>query len=288
MPEEVVQTEQTPSVPIDQGGSPPPATDTPNPLEARLVELEGRLNSVNDEVVKRDALIQHYQQALGTQRAAPPTPAPDASSKFDPETVQFVNAQAEHIATREINKAVAKLTLQAQAQQRLGNDPEMTKTAQTVFAEFQNNPHYRGQSEEILMALAATEAEARVNKSRYERQKTDYQKLQADTARRSQAEGASLPATTNRPPQYDASDPDADIKGWMADANNQLMARKFLRATAGRDIDPNSTEKVRWYGKDVPANDIFKQTAIRAVRIGVGLSERMRGAFEPAPAGGTR
>lgn len=277
MPEEVVTTEATPSVPVDQGGSPPPAASTPNPLEERLAQLETRLATTAEEVSKRDVLIQHYQQALGAQRSQTPAATDDLSSKFDAETVRFVRSEAGKIASEQINREVSKLTLQAQAQQRLGGDPELVKTAQTVFAEYKNNPYYQNQSEEILMALAATEAEARVNKSRYEKQRADYQRLQADQARQSQAASATLPATTNRPPQYDPSDPDKDIKEWMADPQNQTVARKFIRATAGRDIDPTSTEKVRWFGKDVPANEIYKQTAIRAVRIGVGLSERMRG-----------
>lgn len=129
------------------------------------------------------------------------------------------------------------------------------------------------------MALAAGEAEARVSKSRLEAQRKDYQRLQAEQARQSQASSATLPSTQNRPPQFDASDPDRDIKEWMSDPQNQLVARKFIRATAGRDIDPTSAEKVRWFGKETPANEIYKQTAIRAVRTGVGLSERMRGAM---------
>src|SRR3990167_2796384 len=272
MPEQDITTKDaTPSVEaaVDQPKVDP--TPTPNPLEERLARLEKELASTQAGLSARDEVIAGYKTALGNvvqQRQAAPATS-DLASKYDPEVVKLINDQAEVVADRLFNRNLSKLMVQSQAQQTIGTDQEIGKATEREYQALKTNPYYAGQSDEMLYAFAAANAKANVNTTRLDAMRNSQAKQAEKDALAAQVGAGRIPGATpsNKPTD---TDPDADIREYMSDPGTIQAMTKLLGVNATSDTE------ISWRGKKVPAKEAFKDIAIRAVRTGVSVSERMR------------
>ena len=270
MPEDT----QVVNPPADTADSQPKTVivPVPNPLEARLAQLEA-------DSRKKDELLTQYAIALGTRtQPAQPVAPVKAEAEFDDATKQFVDSRAQQQATRIVERAKAEIVAQSRISERLAEDPEIRPQAEQVYAALKQHPAYSGLDDYIVQELAVSQAREAFLVNQRTQQRADALKKQQEADRIQSANSTSLPATgrgqSYRTPTVD--NPDADLQEWMEQPESKLMFSKFIERP---NINPASTEKIRWYGEDVPIADLYKRFAVRAVRTGVGLSERMHGAF---------
>lgn len=273
MPEqEIVTNDATPSAtPADAAQTVTPEPQV-NPLEVRLNELSKQLESLQSTIQAKDEVIAGYKNALGTaiqQRQAAPV-ANDLASKYDPEVIQLIRTESERIADSRFKSQFGTLMVQAQAQQVVGTDTDVIKAAEREFQSLKTNPYYAGQSDEILQALAAATAKSNVQTQRLDAIRAERQKEASSRALQAQAGAGQIPGTA--PSNKSAPDnPDADINEYMNDPNTIQAMTKLL------GVNPLSDTEISWRGgKKVKAKDAFRDLAVRAVREGVHISERMR------------
>ena len=265
--QEVVTNDATPSAaPADTAQT---VTTEPqvNPLEARLNELVAKMDALSSSLAAKDEVIAGYKAALGNvvqQRQAAPA-ASDLASKYDAEVVQLIDSRAEKL----FNQNLSKLMVQSQAQQTIGTDQEIGKATEREYQALKANPYYAGQSDEMLYAFAAANAKANVNTTRLDAMRNSQAKQAEKDALAAQVGAGRIPGATPSNKSTD-TDPDADIREYMSDPGTIQAMTKLLGVNATSDTE------ISWRGKKVPAKEAFKDIAIRAVRTGVSVSERMR------------
>lgn len=276
--QDVVTGDAVPAVPAaDTAQTVTPPEQVNIQLEARLNELTAKVDTLSSTLTaERQAnadVVAGYKAALGTamqQRQVPTTATnSDLASKYDPEVVQLINTQAEAVADRLFNRNLSKLMVQAQAQQSVGTDQDVVKAAEREFQALKSNPYYVGQSDEILQALAAASAKANVQTQRLDAIRQENTKKAGEQALRAQADAGRIPGTapSNKPTP---DNPDADINEYMNDPSTVQAMTKLL------GVNCTSDTEISWRGKKVKAKEAFRDIAIRAVRTGVSVSERMR------------
>jgi len=265
--QEVVTNDATPSAaPADTAQT---VTTEPqvNPLEARLNELVAKMDALSSSLAAKDEVIAGYKAALGNvvqQRQAAPA-ASDLASKYDAEVVQLIDSRAEKL----FNQNLSKLMVQSQAQQTIGTDQEIGKATEREYQALKANPYYAGQSDEMLYAFAAANAKANVNTTRLDAMRQERTKQSEKDALAAQVAAGRIPGTAPSN-KSTPDDPDADIREYMSDPGTIQAMTKLLGVNATSDTE------ISWRGKKVPAKEAFKDIAIRAVRTGVSVSERMR------------
>ena|SRR3990167_6071530 len=272
MPEQDIVTSDatvTPSAaPADAAQTAPTEPQVNPQLEARLNELVAKMDTLSSSLAAKDEVIAGYKAALGNvvqQRQAAPATS-DLASKYDAEVVQLIDSRAEKL----FNQNLSKLMVQGQAQQIIGTDQEIGKATEREYQALKTNPYYAGQSDEMLYAFAAANAKANVNTTRLDAMRNSQAKQAEKDALAAQVGAGRIPGATpsNKPTD---TDPDADIREYMSDPGTIKAMTKLL------GVDATSDTEISWRGgKRVPAKEAFKDLAIRAVRTGVSVSERMR------------
>src|SRR3990167_6572458 len=271
MPEQDIVTSDatvTPSAaPADAAQTAPTEPQVNPQLEARLNELVAKMDTLSSSLAAKDEVIAGYKAALGNvvqQRQAAPATS-DLAAKYDAEVVQLIDSRAEKL----FNQNLSKLMVQGQAQQIIGTDQEIGKATEREYQALKTNPYYAGQSDEMLYAFAAANAKANVNTTRLDAMRNSQAKQAEKDALAAQVGAGRIPGATpsNKPTD---TDPDADIREYMSDPGTIQAMTKLLGVNATSDTE------ISWRGKKVPAKEAFKDIAIRAVRTGVSVSERMR------------
>src|SRR3990167_3936238 len=266
--QEVVTNDATPSAPATPAVTPNSGEQAQvNPLEARLNELVAKMDALSSSLAAKDEVIAGYKAALGNvvqQRQAAPADS-DLASKYDAEVVQLIDSRAEKLFTQNLSK----LMVQGQAQQIIGTDQEIGKATEREYQALKANPYYAGQSDEMLYAFAAANAKANVNTTRLDAMRHSQAKQAEKDALAAQVGAGRIPGATPSNKSTD-TDPDADIREYMSDPGTIQAMTKLLGVNATSDTE------ISWRGKKVPAKEAFKDIAIRTVRTGVSVSERMR------------
>lgn len=259
----------TDTPPVAEVESPPVETPsvTPTPtFEDQMAAMEARLaEKYEQRLSQSEQLLRQYQEALGSVRQQAPKPADeDIAAQYKPEDRRFVQSEVK----RAIDATIARLSLQGQIQQIIGNDAEITKIATAEYQRMKNDPAWQNQSEEVLFAMAAHAADAKVAKQRLE------------TARKQPAKPPEIPPTSaptfTQPPVANA---DKDVDEYMASQENQYAFQKLI----GRNVNPLGEELVQFVpgGPKMKAKEAFRQMALRYTRIGIGagpnLTAKLRG-----------
>jgi len=266
--QDVVTADAVPSAAPAGVAQTAPTEPQVNPLEARLNELATKVDALTSTVAAKDEVIAGYKAALGSavqQRQAAPATS-DLASKYDAEVVQLIDSRAEKL----FNQNLSKLMVQGQAQQIIGTDQEIGKATEREYQALKTNPYYAGQSDEMLYAFAAANAKANINTTRLDAMRNSQAKQAEKDALAAQVGAGRIPGATpsNKPTD---TDPDADIREYMSDPGTIKAMTKLL------GVDATSDTEISWRGgKKVPAKEAFRDLAIRAVRTGVSVSERMR------------
>ena len=275
-------TEVTPTLTAEEQAAAQTAAaiaEVKSQMDAQLATLRGELEQATASKTQLEQQNALYQQELGKARAAAPVKQDDLESKFEPEARQFVNTAATRIAEDVVQKAIGRLSLQADVQTKLGGSPELTKLASQEFTNLKQNPYFANQSDEILQALAVERARGSYNEQQLNTLRAEHKKTADEKARVESANQATMPSTGSRWPQPTADDPDADLKHYWAQPESREAWRKMLRDTGGSNVDPLSDTPVRLTetSQPIPAKELSRRMAIRAVRIGSQVGPNLRG-----------
>lgn len=267
--------------PVDAApGSTPDTTsaDTPDyqkQVSELQVQLQQQTAQHETKVAEQTQLLQQYQVALGDVRKqqtqttqAPPKEPQVEAGQYDEGTLQYVTQIASKVAKQIVDKKTVELVTNADNTSKLGDDKDIREAAQAEYASLKQNPAYQNLDDYLIQKMAIDAARSQV----FEKRSTE---IQAELSKMKEsdltANTTSLPSTGTPSFQQrtvDPNNPDADVKEWEAQPENQLMFRKFIERP---HADITSNEKIRWYGQQREIKDIYRDFAIRAVRKGVAL-----------------